>query len=118
MWRRREVALEELEQRADDELRDFRNVNGRHHQKHPNMDRQPSSRLRDYLVLSSEMDLDREPQTYVKAMKSRGWQEAIASLIDSIKKNQTWEIVDLHVGKHTITTKWIFKEKKTFLIKN
>jgi len=58
------------------------------------------------------MDFDRERKTYVEAMQSQGWEEAITSKIDSIKKNQTWEVVDFLDGKRTIIAKWIFKEKK------
>lgn len=57
------------------------------------------------MVLSFEMDYDREPETYVEAIQSQGWQEAIISKVESIKKNQTWEVVDLLDGKRTNTTK-------------
>lgn len=109
--RQRHVAPVELEQPANDEIRAPRNVNETHHRRYPNRERQPSSRLRDYMVLTSEMELEREPQTYHEAMQSKGWQETIASEVDSIKRNHTWEVVDLPVGKRAISAKWIFKEK-------
>jgi hypothetical protein len=30
------------------------------------------------MVLSSKMELEREPQTYDETMQSKGWQDAIA----------------------------------------
>ena len=45
-------------------------------------------------------------------MQPKGWQETIASEVDSIRRNHTWEVVDLPVGKRAITAKWIFKEKR------
>lgn len=61
-----------------------------------------------WFYISSKMDYDREPETYVEAMQSQGWQEAITLQVDSIKKNQTWEAVDLPHVKRTINTKWKF----------
>ena len=58
------------------------------------------------------MEPNREPQTYSEAIQSKGWLEAIASEIKSIKKNETWEVVDLPAGKRTISAKWIFREKR------
>jgi len=31
--------------------------------------------------------------------------------IDSVKKNDTWDIVDLSVGKDNIGVKWVYKTK-------
>ena len=110
--RPREVVQEQIRRQIDDQQRDIRNVNGGHHRRYPNRERRPASRLRDYLVLSSEIGPEREPQSFAEAIQSEGWREAIASEIESIKKNQTWEVVDLPEGKNTITAKWIFKEKR------
>ena len=113
--RPREAVQEQLCRQIDDQQRDIRNVNGGHHQRYPNRERRPSSRLRDYLVLSSEIGPEREPQSFAEAIQSEGWREAIAFEIESIKKNQTWEVVDLPKGKCTITAKCIFKEKKGWI---
>ena len=68
-----------------------------------------------WFYISSKMDYDRDTETYVEAMQSQGWEEAITSQVDSIKKNQTWEAVDLPRVKCTINTKWIFLKKKWML---
>ena len=109
--RRRDPIPEILEQRPDSQPSDARVGNEGHHRRYPNRERQPSSRLRDYLALSSEVEPNREPQTYSEVMQSKGWQEAIASEVKSIKENETWEVVDLPAGKRTISAKWIFREK-------
>ena len=61
------------------------------------------------------MDLDRETQTYVEAMQSKGWQEAIASKIESIKKNQTWQVVDLPDGYAPSLQNGYLRKKKDAL---
>ena len=39
------------------------------------------------------------------------WKEAIQTELDSLIKNQTWELVDLPPGTKPINCKWIFKRK-------
>ena len=39
------------------------------------------------------------------------WKEAIKTQLDSMLKNQTWELVDLPSGAKPIGYKWIFKRK-------
>ena len=39
------------------------------------------------------------------------WKEAIKIELESILKNQTWELVDLPSGAKPIGYKWIFKRK-------
>lgn len=45
----------------------------------------------------------------VEALKKSVWRDAMMGKIDSIKKNETWELVDLLVGKKNIGMKWVFK---------
>ena len=40
------------------------------------------------------------------------WKEDIKIELDSILKNQTWELIDLLLGAKPIGYKWIFKKKK------
>lgn len=40
------------------------------------------------------------------------WQEAMKSKIDSLKKNQTWELVEKPKGQHIVGCKWLFKIKE------
>ena len=40
------------------------------------------------------------------------WKESSISEMESIKENDTWEIVDLPPGCKTIGCKWIFRRKR------
>ncbi len=52
-----------------------------------------------------------DPTTYAEAIQIPCWREAINSELESIAKNQTWEIVDLPEGAKTLDSKWVFKTK-------
>jgi len=41
----------------------------------------------------------------------RHWDKTIKTKLDSIKKNNTWTLVDLPKGAKPIGCKWIFKKK-------
>jgi hypothetical protein len=53
-----------------------------------------------------------EPLDYSEANQHEDWKLAIKSEMDSIMKNQTWEVIDRPTGKNPITAKWIFKVKR------
>jgi hypothetical protein len=52
-----------------------------------------------------------DPTLYEEAVKHEKWRKAMKCEINSIEKNQTWELMDLPVGAKTIGVKWIFKTK-------
>jgi hypothetical protein len=59
-------------------------------------------------------NVDSDPLTYEKAMKSQDaafWKEAINEEMDSIMGNNTWILVDLPLGSIRIGCKWIFFKK-------
>ena len=72
-----------------------------------------SARLRaarELLLLDND-----EPATYAEAMvdlDSEKWQDAMKSKIESMKKNQVWNLIDPPDGERTIECKWIYKKKK------
>ena len=39
------------------------------------------------------------------------WIDAMDEEIDAIKRNNTWELVDLPKGKEVIGVKWVYKTK-------
>jgi len=54
------------------------------------------------------------PLSFLEAISSSDanlWEQAIRTEIDSIKKNNTWTLVDLPKGANPIGCKWIFKKK-------
>lgn len=52
-----------------------------------------------------------EPTSFEEASEKGEWIEAMKEELSAIKKNQTWELVDLPEGKQAIGLKWIFKTK-------
>uniref|UniRef100_A0A6N2KS35 Reverse transcriptase Ty1/copia-type domain-containing protein n=1 Tax=Salix viminalis TaxID=40686 RepID=A0A6N2KS35_SALVM len=52
-----------------------------------------------------------DPSTYEEARKCPKWKEAMDSEIQSIEKNQTWELTHLPAGARAIGVKWLFKTK-------
>ena len=58
--------------------------------------------------------IEDEPSSYTEAISSTEalfWKDAIKTELDSILKNQTWELVDLPSGEKPIGHQWIFKRK-------
>jgi hypothetical protein len=53
-----------------------------------------------------------ESCTFAKAEQDAAWQAAMQEEIDSIKRNQTWELADLSQGHRVITLKWVYKLKR------
>jgi hypothetical protein len=62
------------------------------------------------LVISS-----RDPTTFQEAVNSQEeskWMGAMAEEIESLHKNQTWDLVELPERKRKIRCKWVFKKKE------
>ncbi|KAI3742955.1 hypothetical protein L1987_60654 [Smallanthus sonchifolius] len=55
---------------------------------------------------------DDEPTTFKEAVQYNDWKRAMKAELDSIEKNQTWDLVDLPAGHKTIGLKWVYKLKK------
>jgi hypothetical protein len=53
-----------------------------------------------------------EPCTFAEAEQDVVWQAAMQEEIDSVKRNQTWELADLPQGHRAITIKWVYKLKR------
>ncbi|XP_078444223.1 uncharacterized protein LOC144713503 [Wolffia australiana] len=56
--------------------------------------------------------IEGEPENLLEASKEEVWRRAMKEEMDSIGKNQTWELVNLPKGCKTIGLKWVFKLKK------
>jgi len=52
-----------------------------------------------------------EPIEFNDAIIDEKWLKAMCEEIDSIKRNHTWELVDLPLNKKPITLKWIYQVK-------
>lgn len=74
--------------------------------------------LEDYILLAKEegkrliSSLNEEPGYFDEAKESKYWMQACEDEINSIKKNLTWNLVDLPQGVKPIGLKWVFKLKR------
>jgi len=58
--------------------------------------------------------VENDPISFLEATcapNAKHWDKAIKTELDSIKKNNTWTLVDLPKGAKPIACKWIFKKK-------
>nr|GFA72928.1 ribonuclease H-like domain, reverse transcriptase, RNA-dependent DNA polymerase [Tanacetum cinerariifolium] len=53
-----------------------------------------------------------EPENYKEASSDQKWIEAMKVELDSINRNNTWELTTLPKGHKAISLKWVFKTKK------
>ena len=53
-----------------------------------------------------------QPINVEEALQEPQWIQAMKEELSSIKKNHTWDLVNLPKGKRPIVVKWVFKVKK------
>lgn len=53
--------------------------------------------------------LDTEPSTFAQANTVPEWRQAMATEIDALARNQTWQLVPPPPNHHVIGCKWVFK---------
>jgi hypothetical protein len=64
-----------------------------------------------YLLLADFGELE----CYEEAMQvdtKKKWEQGMKEEIDSLVNNQTWDLVQLHVGKRALQNKWVYKLKE------
>jgi len=68
------------------------------------------------LQVVEEVDPDLyEPSTYKEAVtcsESTQWLAAMGDEMESLQKNQTWELPKKPQGRKIVTCKWVFKKKE------
>lgn len=57
------------------------------------------------------MVTEHDPIRFEDAEKQKNWREAMIRKIDSIKKNQTWELMAIPESVTPIGVKWVYKAK-------
>ena len=57
------------------------------------------------------MTAEKEPASYVQAIKDIRWKEAMMKEIEALEANGTWTVEDLPQGKRALGSKWVYKIK-------
>ena len=85
------------------------NDSGRKRQK------RPSSMLKDYYLMESKaVAIEDDPANFAKAMEShdaKQWLKAMHEELDSISKNEVWDLTKLSTGRKPIGCKWVLSKK-------
>jgi hypothetical protein len=74
-------------------------------------ERYSSPKFRSIFVLTT---IDDEPKSVgetVDLVKGKLWKDAIVEEMESLHKNETWDLVKLPSGKKLVGRKWVFKKK-------
>jgi hypothetical protein len=72
-----------------------------------------------YIPLDSHVNFalsisDDDPKTIrevVNSKDSKLWKKAMVEEMDSLDKNEAWDLVEFPIGRKTIGKKWVFKKK-------
>lgn len=76
--------------------------------------------ISDIYIDTKEVELDEallfmgvdESLTYDQVVKEKSWRVAIQSKIESIEKNNTWQLTEITPGHKGIGLKWVYKLKR------
>jgi transposase InsO family protein len=71
-------------------------------------------RFDDYVLESCALIVSNDPKTDKEAMQNNEanlWKKAKQEELQTIKRNKTWEVVDLPKNRKAIGSKWVFKSK-------
>ena len=89
----------------------------------PQRARRPADRLKvltgDWWNLAEAASVaavdTKEPKTIEEALNgvnSKLWSDALSDEFNSLKENQTWDLVDLPAGKNIVGSRWVLKHKR------
>ena len=70
--------------------------------------------LKDHHLSNIEENSSKDPTNYEQAMvhnDSKQWQDAMMDELESIKKNDVWELTALPDGRKVIRCKWVLRKK-------
>lgn len=53
----------------------------------------------------------KEPSYFSQAVKDPQWVTTMNKELDALESNHTWTLVELSIGKQTVSCKWVYKIK-------
>ena len=79
-------------------------------------ERKPPKRYTDFVSSVALFTDDGEPSCFQEAIdcaKNAKWKMAMKEEMDSLEKNETWNLVELPKDRKVVGCKWVFKLKKS-----
>ena len=77
--------------------------------------RRPSSILKDYYLMESKVvAIEDDPANFAKAMESHDAEQRLKAMhkeLDSIFKNEVWNLTKLSTGRKPVRCKWVLRKK-------
>nr|GEU93286.1 hypothetical protein [Tanacetum cinerariifolium] len=98
---------------ADEDKNSSSEGNGLYDQSQNNVSQDTNGvkNLRRNYCFSTMLNNGVEPKTYLEASQHKHWVDAMNDEMDALYRNNTWEIVDLPVGRKAVGSKWVWKIK-------
>jgi hypothetical protein len=62
-------------------------------------------------VLSSTDEEPKSVREVVDSTEGKLWKDAMVEEMESLHKNETWDLVELPNGRKHVGSKWVFKKK-------
>ena len=77
--------------------------------------RRPSSILKDYYLMESKVvAIEDDPANFAKAMESHDAEQRLKAMhkeLDSIFKNEVWNLTKLSTGRKPVRCNWVLRKK-------
>jgi hypothetical protein len=75
----------------------------------------PSSMFKDYYLMESKaVAIENDPANFAKGMEihdAEQWLKAMHEELDSIFKNEVWDLTELPTGRKSVGCKWVLRKK-------
>ena len=93
------------------ELQPDEDNEGQEEQMQQERERHPPDRYGEWVYITQ----DEDPSTFTKALSGEDaikWMKAMEAEMDSLHKNEAWELTELPPDRKAVGSKWIYKKKK------